>query len=302
MIFEVDLFGNVINSWDMPGYAFHHQVLEKPNGNFLVTVNKLDSSTIEDYIIEIDRENGEIINEWDLNQSLQNNRITWTTDTADWVHVNALYYDATDDTIVISGRTQGVVKLTAENEVVWILAPHKGWGLAGDGEDLNQYLLQPLDAEEQPISDLAVLDGDANHPDFEWQWYQHAPSRLDNGDILLFDNGDSRNYGSGALYSRAVRYRIEEAAKTVRQIWEYGKLRGTDTYSRIVSDVDYIESADNVLFSPGAIQNNGASYGKCIEVDYTSREVVFEATLLPPTAFADIITFHRTERLTIYPQ
>jgi arylsulfate sulfotransferase len=300
-IFEVDLFGNVINSWDMPGYAFHHQVQEKPDGNFLVTVNKLGVSTIEDYIIEIDRENGDILNEWDLNQSLENSRDTWTTDTMDWIHVNALYYDATDDTIVISGRTQGVVKLTADNKVVWILAPHKAWGLAGDGEDLNEYLLQPLDALEQPITNLAVLEGDIGHPEFEWQWYQHAPSRLANGDVLLFDNGDNRNYGTGPSYSRAVRYRIDEAAQTVQQIWEYGKSRGTETYSRIVSDVDYLQSADNVLFSPGAIQNGGTSYAKCIEVDYTSGEVVFEATIIPPTAFADIITLHRTERLSVYP-
>jgi arylsulfate sulfotransferase len=118
---------------------------------------------------------------------------------------------------------------------------------------------------------------------------------------LLFDNGDNRNYGTGPSYSRAVRYRIDEAAQTVQQIWEYGKSRGTETYSRIVSDVDYLQSADNVLFSPGAIQNGGTSYAKCIEVDYTSGEVVFEATIIPPTAFADIITLHRTERLSVYP-
>ena len=39
-IYEIDLFGEVLNSWEMPGYFFHHNVQEKPNGNFLVTVNK----------------------------------------------------------------------------------------------------------------------------------------------------------------------------------------------------------------------------------------------------------------------
>lgn len=40
-IYEIDLFGNVLNKWEMPNYGFHHEVKEKPNGNFLVTVNKL---------------------------------------------------------------------------------------------------------------------------------------------------------------------------------------------------------------------------------------------------------------------
>src|SRR5690606_21286342 len=53
-IYEVDLFGNVMNLWEMPGYGFHHEAFEKPNGNFIVTVNKEGAATIEDHIIEID--------------------------------------------------------------------------------------------------------------------------------------------------------------------------------------------------------------------------------------------------------
>jgi arylsulfate sulfotransferase len=41
-------------------------------------------------------------------------------------------------------------------------------------------------------------------------------------------------------------------------------------------------------------------YGKMIEVDYTTRDVAFEATISPPTAPFGI-TFHRVERLSLYP-
>jgi len=300
-IYEIDLFGNVLNTWEMPGYGFHHEVYEKPNGNFLVTVNRLGAPTTEDIIIEIDRQSGEIINEWDLKESMQYGRTTWTTDTVDWFHANGLYYDPSDDTIVVSGRTQGVVKLTAANEVVWILAPHKGWALAGNGQDLNTFLLQPLDAQGQPIADTGVITGNTNHPDFEWAWYQHAPKLLPNGDLMVFDNGDSRNYGAASQYSRAVRYTIDPVAMTVQQQWQYGKERGADTFSRIVSDVDYLASEDHVIISPGAIQNGGAAYAKAIEVEAETREVLFEATITPPIAFFDIITLHRTERLPLYP-
>ncbi|MCB0663179.1 MAG: aryl-sulfate sulfotransferase, partial [Saprospiraceae bacterium] len=121
------------------GYGFHHHVIEKPNGNFLVTVNDFSKSTVEDVVIEIDRNSGNIINTWDLNESLEKGRQAWETDIADlnvdWFHANALEYSPTDDCILVSGRTQGVVKLDVNNEVKWILAPHKDWDLNGRGQD-----------------------------------------------------------------------------------------------------------------------------------------------------------------------
>src|SRR5262249_39508838 len=39
-IYEVNMMGEIINSWPIPGYTFHHKVLEAPNGNFLVCASK----------------------------------------------------------------------------------------------------------------------------------------------------------------------------------------------------------------------------------------------------------------------
>jgi arylsulfate sulfotransferase len=116
----------------------------------------------------------------------------------------------------------------------------------------------------------------------------------------LFDNGDNRNYAGQPLYSRAVAYRIDPVAMTVRQVWQYGKERGAETFSRIVSDVDYHAAAGTVMFMPGAVGFDGREYGKAVEVDHATRAVVFEATITPPTA-AFGITFHRVERLPLYP-
>lgn len=298
-IYEVDIIGRVMNTWEMPGYTFHHEVSEKPNGNFLVTVNNQNSTaTIEDHIIEIERNSGNIVNVWDLRESLQQDRTALTTDQGDWIHVNAVTYDSNDDTIIISGRTQGVVKLTNNNEVVWILAPHRGWGTAGDGTDLTTKLLQPLDGSGQPITLAGVLDGESNTGSFEWAWYQHAPQVMPNGNVILFDNGENRNY-QGGNYSRAVEYEIDAANMTIQQVWSYGKSRGGVTYSRIVSDVDFHASSNHVFFSPGAIVNSSV-YGKIIEVDYASNQVLYEASIIAPVAPFDI-TFHRTERLSLYP-
>ncbi len=301
-IYEIDLFGSILNTWEMPGYAFHHDITEKPNGNFLVSASKLGAPTIEDYIIEIGRDSKSIVKVWDLNFSMDNSRTTWTDSIEDWIHVNAVAYDESDDTIIISGRTQGMIKLTADNEVVWIMAPHTDWDTSGSGKDLNQYLLQPLDRQDKPITDAAVLSGTENHPDFEWNWYQHATKLMPNGNISLFDNGDNRNFTGAETYSRAVEYQIDKENMTVKQIWQYGKDRGAEMYSKIVSDVDYLADEKHMLISPGACGPNGAKFGKSIEVNYQSGEVIFEATIKSQKALSEAVVLHRTERLTLYPE
>ncbi|MEZ5043679.1 MAG: aryl-sulfate sulfotransferase [Saprospiraceae bacterium] len=298
-IYEVDAFGLIVKTWDLPGFEHHHQVYEKPNGNFLVTVSKRGINTVEDHIVEVDRQLNTIINVWDLRQSLDYGRTAMTSNRSDWIHVNAIVFDESDQTIILSGRSQGVVKLTAENEVIWILGNHKGWGNAGNGVDLNTKLLKPLDANDQEIVDPEILIGTKAHPDFDWNWYQHATKLMPNGHILLFDNGEGRYFANELNYSRAVEYAIDKDHRTVKEIWSYGKERGSETYSRIVSDVDFLEDDNRIVFSPGAINNGGKEFGKVVEIDYANKQVLFEATITPPISFFSI-TFHRTERVKLY--
>ncbi|MDE2833868.1 MAG: aryl-sulfate sulfotransferase [Bacteroidota bacterium] len=297
---EMDMMGNVVNLWPLVGYGYHHNVLELPNGNLLATVNKHGLQTIEDHIVEIDRNTGALVTEWDLRQSLDSRRRTWSANFGDWFHANGLAYDESSDAIIVSGRHQGVVKLTRSNEVIWLLAPHRGWRTAGDRSVLATKLLQPLDAQGQPITDRAVLEGTTNHPDFEWNWYQHAPKLVPDGHLLLFDNGDRRNYTFRERYSRAVIYRIDEQNMTVQQVWQYGKERGDETLAPIVSDVDYHEEQGTIAFMPGAIWSGGEPHGRTVEVDVDSREIVYEARIFKPSPHSGI-TFHRIERLPLYP-
>ena len=302
-LYEVDLLGNIINRWPLNGFDFHHHVIEKPNGNFLATATDLSKPTTQDVVIEVSRSSGEIINIWDLNISLDNTRESWPTNLAnldiDWFHANALEYSAIDDEIIISGRTQGVVKLNNENEISYIVGPHVGWESSGNGIELSQFLLTPLDAQGEEITDEDVLSGNSNHPDFEWAWYQHSTILLPNGNLMLFDNGENRNFVGTGPYSRAVEYEIDEENKTIKQVWTYGKERGEETYARIVSKVTFLSENNSVLFTPGSSLNNGSAAGKVIEVDYDTKQVNFEATIEPPQPLF-IITFHNVLRMPLY--
>jgi arylsulfate sulfotransferase len=254
-------------------------------------------ATDEDYIIEIDRATGNILNTWDLKQSLNEYRQTLNNDLTDWVHTNGIVYDATDNTIIISGRVQGVFKLTHDNHVKWVLGPHRGWGPNHMGQDLNQLLLTPLDSKGVAITDTSVLNGWTNSPDFEWNWYQHSPQLIPNGDLMVFDNGATRNFNPNeSNYSRAVEYKIDESNMTVQQIWEYGKERGVETFSQIVSSVKYLPD-NHVLFSPGFSVPNSTGYGgKIVEVDYATKNVVFQMSV----SSANTWGWHRVQRMPIY--
>lgn len=306
-IYEVDLLGRIINTWDVgsKGYEFEHDISEKPDGNFIITVSKNGSAhpngsaTEEDYVVEMDRETGNIKTEWDLKVSLDENRTALADDANDWMHTNSVMYDSTDNTIIVSGRQQGVAKLTFDNKVKWILAAHKGWGTNERGEDLNQFLLTPLDAAGNRITDTAVLQGYANHPDFEWSWYQHSAIALPDGDYMVFDNGTIRNYNNDApKYSRAVEYKIDPVNMTIQQKWQYGKERGLETYSAIVSKVQYLPGTNHILFCPGyQVVNTNGQGGKIVEVDYATKQVVSQLSFSAANSWG----FHRAERISVYP-
>ena len=76
-IYEINYAGEILNTWGLQGYYFHHHVYEKPNGNFLVTSEDPNRSTVEDIIVEIDRDHGGFVREWDLTQSLDPLRQAW---------------------------------------------------------------------------------------------------------------------------------------------------------------------------------------------------------------------------------
>ena len=72
-VFEYDMMGFEKNTWSMPtNYFYHHEMVEKPDGNFIVAVYDLNSSKIEDIAIKIDRNTSELVSRWDLREILDN--------------------------------------------------------------------------------------------------------------------------------------------------------------------------------------------------------------------------------------
>ena len=87
-------------------------------------------------------------------------------------------------------------------------------------------------------------------------------------------------------------YRIDPVRRTVQQVWAYGKERGAETYSAIVSRVEFLLEVNHVRFCPGyQVPTATGAGGKIIEIDYATCQPVFELSLTTGTGFG----FHRAD-------
>lgn len=308
-ILEYNMLGEEIHSIKLNGYNQHHETVVKPNGNLIVAVDKKSLNTIEDHIIEITR-GGAIVNEWDMREILDVDRSNLIQGSRDWFHMNAIWYSKNDDCLIVSGRNQGLVKVTNDNKLKWILAPHQGWGRAGvdgNGHQTSDFLLEAVDATGTPFP-KDIQEGKKTQSDFEWAWGQHAPMILPNGNIFLFDNGFNRNFQQPGpnSYSRGVEYRIDEENMTVEQIWQYGKQRGGEIFAPIISDVDQLPNT-NRLITSGITFDPNDPRATIMEVSFPDKSLVYEAVLHFKNAsssgtqqFGDLDICYRGERLHIY--
>ena len=176
-----------------------------------------------------------------------------------WVHVNSVDYDPTDDSIIISSRHQSaLIKIGRYKKVKWIMGSPEGWKA-----EYKDKILTPVDKDGNPIK----CEGSKCEGGFDWTWTQHTGWRIDSKSdknifyLSVFDNGDARGMEQPALpemkYSRAVIYKIDQKKMTVEQIWQYGEERGHDWYSPVTSLTEYQDDKDSVfVYSATA----GASY------------------------------------------
>ena len=230
---EIDLMGKIYGEYMIPG-GQHHDFVEMPNGNFLVASDSPDLSTVEDYVVEIDRQTGNVVWELDMKDLMgteEGQSASMDTDgseESDWFHNNGLAYDAGNDLLLLSARHKdAIVAVNMEDKsLAWILGDPTGWG-----EDYQSYFFNP--------------EGE----DFEWFYAQHNVS-------ILFDNGtakvkrvDADNRVSGDdVYSRAVVYHIDTENMTVSQVTEYGKERGADWYADWISGVVSLDGTQDHLW------------------------------------------------------
>lgn len=264
--------------------VIHHDLLELPNKDILATVND-GSKYKEDVMVQISHKTGKVVKVIDLKKllpsSMYKNYKAGTDGKIDWFHQNAVDYDKTDNTIMISGRNQDMtMKLDYKtNKIIWIYSGKKksSWP--------KKYRSKIL----TPTKGTSITGG------------QHGLYQLDKTadgeDIILYDNnidvtnGDKKTSGK---YSQAVQYHINLNNMTIDQTWAYGKSLGKANFTNIIGYAER-ESNGNTLIDFGFKDQGKES--NIIEVDADGNQV-FNVTIKNAASKAYV---YRAYRLEFYP-
>ena len=241
-MYEMTLLGKIVKEYSLEG-GYHHDYYEMPNGNFLVASDNFSSGTVEDYIVEVDRETGDIVKTFDLTKILNKEdgkSENWSQ--YDWFHNNSVWYDENTNSITLSGRhMDAVINISYETgELNWIIGDSTNWS-----EEYQKYFFTPVGE------------------DFEWQWSQHAAMITPEGYVFILDNGNNKSkiaseyVPASESYTRGVMYKIDTENMTIEQVWEYGKERGSSFYSPYISDVDYLDKNHYIVHSGGIVSVDG---------------------------------------------
>jgi len=162
------------------------------------------------------------------NLNLTSNRIVW-------MHGNSIHVDLDSNILVSNRRSSEVIKIDRNNgDVIWYFGgPNNEFSITND-----------------PYNGFSR---------------QHDVRRIENGNILLFDNGNDHD----PPISRAVEYEIDESEKTANLVWDFSHPEGY--VGLAMGSVQRLPN-NNTLINWGRLLNQGAVI---TEVDY-DKNIVFE--------------------------
>jgi hypothetical protein len=234
-ILELDWESNVV--WAYRNPMLHHDFERLPNGNTLVLLwgripAELTSYVRGGFTADDDPEQmfGDLVQEISLDGSVVYQWLSWE-------------------------------HLSVEEDVICPLEGRREWT---HGNSLKVTTSGDLLVSYRQTSMVGIVDRASGH--FRWKWgpgevsHQHHPTYLDNGRVLLFDNGAHRR---GVCYSRV----IEVDPQTNRIVWEYRGEPQISFFSYNISSAERLPNG-NTLICEGAP-------GRIFEVT-TNKEIVWE--------------------------
>lgn len=152
-IARLSRLGQVLQVYDLGSYELHHDINWGPNGTILALATDTEGETVEDQVLQIDLDTGEVSLAVDftqvLNSYFQTTHVIGMTDTFfwsegewDWLHLNSIQYVEEDNAILVSSReTSTIIKASLEEEpqILWMIGDPAFW----EGTEFSQYSLEP---------------------------------------------------------------------------------------------------------------------------------------------------------------
>ncbi len=191
-----------------------------------------------------------------------------TTDANDWLHLNSVFYRASDGNLIISMRHQD-----------WVALVQYQSG-AGSGQVLWRLGCSPgLSPPVNPVCGDFTFN---NIYDDVYPWFSHQHDvEIDaNGDMTMYDNGNTRVYELGnSQNSRGYVISLDEVNKIVSPILiqDLGYQSNALGSAQMLPNGDYFFQASDIVYSNGVPVRNVPTHA--LEVQPTSGEsgnIVFD--------------------------
>ena len=234
--------------------AMHHTFERLDDGNYATLMFGFEDGFLFDLIYEFDPD-GEPVWIWSSHEHLFTD-----DDFGKWC--NALTREPDNSAVYLNcNRDKSFHKIDrSSGEVLWSL-----------GLD--------LDFEPDPDSE------------FPWFYTSHDPELQDNGNFLIYDNGDP-----GHAFTRVVEYALDDEQMTSRIVWEYpGELVDDSWYHSTWGDADRMPNGNTLITTSSLYAAEGTN--RILEVT-PEGETVWEMLLSSATGDEEIrYGAYRSERI-----
>ena len=273
---EFDIGNDFI--WEEPNDEFlHHDMIQLPNGNYMGIVSVIeigpipvgswtslfqglgyiaDGVTLEfpwvgDKIVEWDKDTKEVVWSWntfDYYDMQDYDDIGGTWDQAyinqqyDWTHINAIAFNEETNSVYISVRHLSRITSIdySSGNIIWNMGHEFPSGEVDFGHDLG----------------------------FS---FQHSLQVLNNGNIVIFDNGNLSEIflGTDEPTSRAIEIEINDVLEDATTVWEY--VLPSNLFGFASGNAEKLDNGNYLITTVGG-------GGTSLEVN-TNGEIVWEADL-----------------------
>lgn len=231
-VVELDMMGHLLHEYEIEG-GYHHDGCELPNGNLIILTSKVNADTLADLIVEIDRNTGKIVKQWDMYDIVSKvdpDLIEYGD--ATWGWINSITYDENSKSLVMSLRNQNsVVSIDYDKSTInWILGQKKYWS-----NKFNSYLIS------------------GTGTDFIYPAGQHSVTMLSGDRLSIFNNGYNANHEKAIACSviaknssYAMVYKLDLQNKTAAVEYKFG---GQEYFSYALSSYTYTKDNHKVFNS-----------------------------------------------------
>lgn len=283
---RINGLGQVEQVYDLGDYALHHDIGFGRDGEILALAELTGGETVEDQMLSINIETGEVTHLLDFTALLPDyfaitrpiqptDPMFWQVSEWDWIHLNSLQYLPEEDSVIVSSReTSTIMKFKnihsaptldwlAGDDNFWADTPYASYCLAQDGDFVPQY-------GQHCVEYLAAGDADGVYYLALYNNNYWALSSRDGYEADVADTVGTDLYGLGHEKSQVYVYKIDENART------FSLEQSFDVpYSSIVSNGSQIGDSGHWAVNSGI----SMVFGEYTADGTLIREYAYECTM-----------------------